>query len=192
LLDVCRFYRNLPNQNHAIDWLHQQVSASTSTLNEFARRWRNEPASASPRPIHLANVFKYYQGLPHQENALLWLQNQLSSDILQQFARLWRSTNTQAVSQSTPIRLIDVCEYYRGLPNQQQALNWLQGQIPSFTQQEFARRWRNQTTFQGGTISLINVCQFYQGLPHQYQSLVWLQSQISTSVLEDFARRWRS
>jgi lysozyme len=137
-------------------------------------------------------VFKSYQGLPHQENALLWLQSQLSSDILQQFSRLWRSTNTQAVSQSTPIRLIDVCEYYRGLPNQQQALNWLQGQIPSFTQQEFARRWRNQTTFQGGIISLINVCQFYQGLPHQYQSLLWLQSQISTSVLEDFARRWRS
>jgi lysozyme len=68
----------------------------------------------------------------------------------------------------------------------------LQGQIPQFTQQEFARRWRNQTAFQGGTISLINVCQYYQGLSHQYQSLMWLQSQISNSILEDFARRWRS
>jgi lysozyme len=189
LLDVCRYYRNLPNQDYALEWLHQQLSQST--LDELARRWRNE-TSTNPRPIHVLNIFKYYQGLPHQELALLWLQDQLPQNILQQFAQLWRSPNPQAVSQSTPICLQDVCEYYRGLINQQQALNWLQGQIPQLTQQEFARRWRNQTTFQGGTISLLNVCQYYQGLSHQYESLLWLQSKISSSTLEEFARRWRS
>ncbi len=189
LLDVCRYYRNLPNQDYALEWLHQQMSPET--LDELARRWRNE-TSTNPRPIHISNIFKYYQGLPHQENALLWLQDRLSGDILQEFALLWRSPNPQAVSQSTPIRLIDVCEYYRGLISQRDALKWLQGQIPQFTQQEFARRWRNQSTFQGSTINLVNVCQYYQGFPHQYQSLLWLQGQIGSSILEQFARRWRS
>lgn len=90
------------------------------------------------------------------------------------------------------ISLINVCKYYNALPNQNQALQWLQGQIPQNTLNEFARRWRNQTTVQASTIRLVDVCKYYNALPYQDQALVWLQGQISNTVLDDFAQRWRS
>lgn len=40
------------------------------------------------------------------------------------------------------ITLANVCKSYRSLPHQDQALNWLQGQIPKATIDEFAKRWR--------------------------------------------------
>lgn len=46
----------------------------------------------------------------------------------------------------TPIRLVDVALNYDpdSYPHQKAALEWLQGQIPAATLNEFARRWRNQ------------------------------------------------
>lgn len=46
----------------------------------------------------------------------------------------------------TPIRLVDVALNYDpdSFPHQKMALEWLQGQIPTATLNEFARRWRNQ------------------------------------------------
>ncbi len=46
----------------------------------------------------------------------------------------------------TPIRLVDVALNYDpdSYPHQKAALEWLQGQIPVATLNEFARRWRNQ------------------------------------------------
>lgn len=46
----------------------------------------------------------------------------------------------------TPIRLVDVALNYDpdSFPHQKAALEWLQGQIPVATLNEFARRWRNQ------------------------------------------------
>lgn len=45
-----------------------------------------------------------------------------------------------------PIRLVDVCKFYdpEANPHQNAALEWLQGQIPVATLEQFARRWRNQ------------------------------------------------
>jgi peptidoglycan hydrolase-like protein with peptidoglycan-binding domain len=45
-----------------------------------------------------------------------------------------------------PIRLVDVCKFYapETNPHQNSALEWLQGQIPTATLEQFARRWRNQ------------------------------------------------
>lgn len=43
-----------------------------------------------------------------------------------------------------PITLINVCKAYRSLGHQDQALNWLQSQIPQSTLEEFAKRWRQQ------------------------------------------------
>jgi hypothetical protein len=42
------------------------------------------------------------------------------------------------------ISLVNAAKGYRGLPNQDQALDWLERQIPQATMEEFSRRWRNQ------------------------------------------------
>ncbi len=46
------------------------------------------------------------------------------------------------VPPAPPLTLINVCKSYRAQPHQDQALNWLQGQLPKATQDEFAKRWR--------------------------------------------------
>lgn len=43
-----------------------------------------------------------------------------------------------------PINLVNMCKYYQGLPHQDDAMEWLQTQIPQATLEEFAKRWRNQ------------------------------------------------
>ena len=40
------------------------------------------------------------------------------------------------------LTLINVCKSYHAQPHQDQALNWLQGQIPKATLDEFSKRWR--------------------------------------------------
>jgi lysozyme len=43
-----------------------------------------------------------------------------------------------------PITLVNVCKSYGSLPHQDQALTWLQSQIPQATMDEFAKRWRQK------------------------------------------------
>ncbi|MBK4731387.1 peptidoglycan-binding protein [Oxynema sp. CENA135] len=93
LLDVCKYYRGLPYQDQAVRWLQAQLSEGV--LQEFARRWRSqnpdrEVAQSSP-PISLINVCEYYQGFDGQKAALQWLQGQIQSSTLEEFARRWRS-----------------------------------------------------------------------------------------------------
>lgn len=42
LVDVCKFYdpEENPHQDAALEWLQSQIS--TATLEQFARRWRNQ------------------------------------------------------------------------------------------------------------------------------------------------------
>jgi len=42
MLDTYKFYRGLPHQDQAIDWLHGQISKSV--LDEFAQKWRDRPS----------------------------------------------------------------------------------------------------------------------------------------------------
>ncbi|GAB4282527.1 MAG: hypothetical protein Fur0025_11790 [Oscillatoriaceae cyanobacterium] len=189
LLDICRYYQGFAHQDLALDWLGRQLSKAVA--DEFARRWRNR-TDANPQPISMVNVCKSYKGFPHQDRALLWLQEQLATSILQEFSRRWRNPQPRAVSQSMGIRLVNVAEYYQGLTHQNQALQWLQGQISLVNLQEFARRWRQQSpSTQTSTIQLIDVCRFYQRMLHQQQALDWLQTQINSETTDEFARRWR-
>jgi hypothetical protein len=48
-------------------------------------------------------------------------------------------------SKPIPISLINMCKYYKGLPNQDEALTWLQKQIPQSVLDEFAKKWRDQS-----------------------------------------------
>jgi lysozyme len=96
----------------------------------------------TPVQLTLINVCRYYQNLPQQKQSLQWLQQQLAPETLQEFLRRWR--NLQAGSRPSMIgfSLVNVCKYYQRLVHQDQALTYLQGQIPAAVLEEFIRRWR--------------------------------------------------
>jgi peptidoglycan hydrolase-like protein with peptidoglycan-binding domain len=60
------------------------------------------------------------------------------------------STPTLKAAQpaAATINLVDTYQYYRGLPHQGQAIEWLQGQVSTETLEEFSRKWRNQAPSQ--------------------------------------------
>lgn len=58
--------------------------------------------------------------------------------------KLLTSTPTQTEESPTAIDLLDTYMLYRSLPHQNQAIQWLQGQISKNVLQEFSKRWSNQ------------------------------------------------
>ncbi|KAM3108643.1 GH25 family lysozyme [Phormidesmis sp. 146-33] len=52
---------------------------------------------------------------------------------------------TPAPTPAPSISLISVAKNYRSLPHQDRALEWLQGQVPKATIDEFAKRWRQNS-----------------------------------------------
>ncbi|MCW6053397.1 peptidoglycan-binding protein [Lyngbya sp. CCAP 1446/10] len=143
------------------------------------------PVSAVP----LTKLFSSYQASAAQDIALIWLQSQVSTSVLGEFAQKWRTT---AVPPDTNLRLIDVGKFYRGLAEQDQALDWLQKQISPTVIAEFGQKWRAQSTAPISPIRLIDTCKFYRAAPNQNQALDWLEGQISPAILSDFRRRWQN
>jgi lysozyme len=95
---------------------------------------------------------------------------------------------------TTALSLNNVCKSYKGLAHQEQALQWLQSQIPSNQLASFATRWRqtgDSSPMSTTPVSLSNVCKSYKSLPHQDDALQALQSQLSPTVLAEFTKRWR-
>jgi lysozyme len=137
--------------------------------------------------IKLIDVMKFYQDLPHQGNALNWLQGSLESGVLLEFARRWRND----ASSTTSIRLLDVAKFYRNLASQNQALEWLDTKLTAAMVTEFAQRWRSPQQLQEPPIVLANAAQYYQGMSHQKQAWQWLQERLSHEDLAEFARIWR-
>lgn len=143
----------------------------------------------TPSIVRLTEVFSSYQGKATQDTALIWLQTQVSTLVLGEFAQKWRTT---AVPPDTNLRLIDVCKFYRGLTTQDQALEWLQTQVSPTVIAEFAQKWRSQSLTPSSTIRLIDVCKFYRAAPNQNQALDWLQGQISAAIILEFFRKWQT
>ncbi|HAG83201.1 MAG TPA: N-acetylmuramoyl-L-alanine amidase [Cyanobacteria bacterium UBA12227] len=59
------------------------------------------------------------------------------------------SSGSTSGSTGTPtpqpnVTLLDTYKFYRGLPHQIQAIEWLQGQVPKAALDQFNQRWRNQ------------------------------------------------
>ncbi len=48
-----------------------------------------------PSAVNLLDTYKYYRGLPHQDQAVTWLNGQVSKDALDEFSRRWRNTPSQ-------------------------------------------------------------------------------------------------
>lgn len=56
----------------------------------------NPSPAATPSPaVSLLDTYKYYRGLPHQDQAVTWLNGQISKEALDEFSRRWRNTASQ-------------------------------------------------------------------------------------------------
>ncbi len=58
--------------------------------------WKLLTSTPTPKPeppsaVSLLDTYKFYRGLPHQEQAIAWLQGQVSKPVLEQFAQKWRN-----------------------------------------------------------------------------------------------------
>lgn len=109
----------------------------------------NKAATDQLQPIKLTNIGKPNydpQKFPHQDQALNWLQTQLTAadypGVLSEFARQFRN---QTTADNQPIKLTDVAAYLDGkkFPHQDKALNWLQTKLTSDDLSSFSKRWRN-------------------------------------------------
>lgn len=143
----------------------------------------------TPSVVRLTEVFSSYQANATQDTALIWLQTQVSTSVLGEFAQKWRTT---AVPPDANLRLIDVCKFYRGLAEQDEALEWLQTQVSPTVIAEFAQKWRSQSAPPSSAIRLIDACKFYRAAPNQNQALDWLQAQLSAAILSEFFRKWQT
>jgi peptidoglycan hydrolase-like protein with peptidoglycan-binding domain len=45
--------------------------------------------------VNLLDTYKYYRGLPHQDEAIAWLQRQVSQQVLDKFSQKWRNLPSQ-------------------------------------------------------------------------------------------------
>jgi len=98
---------------------------------------------AAETPIILfTNAAKYYQALPHQDDAWNYLQDQLTSDTLSQFASIYRNGTVS----STPFTMVNAAKYYIALPYQDDAFNWLQSEVSSSVRSQFATLYRQDDT----------------------------------------------
>lgn len=64
---------------------HSNPSGARATQAATSTATKTNPAT-----IQILDVFRYYQKLPHQDSAIAWLQQQLSAELLSEFARRWR------------------------------------------------------------------------------------------------------
>ncbi|MEG4214503.1 GH25 family lysozyme [Microcoleus sp. Pol14C6] len=173
-----------------------------ASLQTWAALMRKSPKVVVPPPaptpaptpppisaVRLTQVFSSYKASASQDTALIWLQSQVSTSILGEFAQKWRATT---LPQDSNLRLIDVGKFYRGLAQQDQALDWLQKQISPAIIAEFAQKWRSQSTVTNSPIRLIDACKFYRAAPQQNQALDWLEGRISPTILSEFFRRWQN
>lgn len=96
LIDVCKVYQGLIEQIQALEWLQNQLSEIA--IDNFTQKWRNQTVTTpsgistpSQSPLVMVNVCKYYRSLDHQNQALQWLQTQISPEIWQDFTLKWRN-----------------------------------------------------------------------------------------------------
>jgi lysozyme len=108
------------------------------------RTWAALQAGAPPTTaLSLINVCKSYGALPHQTQALQWLQQQIPKPVLDEFTKQWRQDSATSSMFTAPLTLINVCKSYGALANQDQALTALQQKLPKPTLDEFTKRWRS-------------------------------------------------
>ena len=106
--------------------------------------------------ISLVDVFKYYEGLPHQDSAIQHIEDALETGGMKHwlsgtsdFVKLWRNSSSPDDERES-ISLVNAAKLYRGLPRQDAALLQLQqsieAELPELWDEtsDFARIWRQK------------------------------------------------
>jgi GH24 family phage-related lysozyme (muramidase)/uncharacterized protein YcbK (DUF882 family) len=111
--------------------------------------------------IKLSDVFccGYYKGLPHQKDAIAYLQSQLSQPQLNEFSRQWR----KGADMKTPINLKDVPDYYAGFDWQNDAIAYLQSIVSSEVLAKFTAIWRSPEKDNGINRKAIALIKSFEG-----------------------------
>jgi hypothetical protein len=93
LVSFCAAYNQSPQQSQALEWLQSQFPQEI--LLVFADKWRSRLVDkANRRPINLTDACKFFDRSgkhPHQNQALEWLQQQVSKETLNDFAKRWEN-----------------------------------------------------------------------------------------------------
>jgi peptidoglycan hydrolase-like protein with peptidoglycan-binding domain len=50
-----------------------------------------KPTAPQPSSVSLLETYKFYRGLPHQDQAIAWLEGQISKQALDEFSQKWRN-----------------------------------------------------------------------------------------------------
>jgi hypothetical protein len=130
-VNVFRSYQRLPHQKIALDWL--QDASHPQTLSGFVRMWQGAIAPTT----NLITLVREFQNHSEQIRLIQWFQASTGEQKQREFALMWRDGQSDA-----PIDFVQVFRFYRGLPHQNAALQWLQQTSQPKTLQGFERMWR--------------------------------------------------
>lgn len=92
LVSFCTAYDQSPQQSQALEWLQSQFPEET--LLTFADKWRSRLTDKGKGKINLTDACKFFDRTgkhPHQNQALEWLQQQVSKETLNDFAKRWEN-----------------------------------------------------------------------------------------------------
>ncbi|NER24006.1 MAG: hypothetical protein F6J86_24580 [Symploca sp. SIO1B1] len=93
----------------------------------------------------LINICNSYNSSPYQQQALLWLDDQLSNHLtegeLTRFYRKFRNFDIFGNRPSEAKNLINICKSYRNKVHQDKALRFLQQKIEPETISTFVEKW---------------------------------------------------
>ena len=98
---------------------------------------KKQPKIIQKEEIFLYPIIKYYKGLAHQKEALLWLTNKYPYSERVRLARIWNSSSKTVYSFDTYIK------YYSGKPSQKEVINDIQANSPRYAE-DFYRIWRQE------------------------------------------------
>lgn len=66
-----------------------------TTWKALATTSTSKQEQPAPNTTNLLETYKFYRGLPHQDQAIAWLQGKVSPEILAEFAQKWRNQPSQ-------------------------------------------------------------------------------------------------
>lgn len=86
LISIAKEFHNNSQQVKLIQWF--QSSTGAEKQSQFGLLWRDGQEKGR---LDFVQVFKFYQGIPHQNAALRWLQQNSQSKTLDGLFRMWQS-----------------------------------------------------------------------------------------------------
>lgn len=129
------------NNDSSLITIDQKTVASWNEAFSFNPTCQNPEAQSqlvSFRESPLLSTLETYQKSPSQNAALDWLESQVSSDTLTEFAKRWRNDGGKNTSK---IKIKDTFEFYNKSAVQKGALRWLQEQISADVLNQYLSQW---------------------------------------------------